>query len=70
MASYNFDNDDDFTLPPQLTTNTQSFDDFVNAPTTTDNTTTPIQIDDEITIKAKRKPTIKLIDRYLPLLPY
>ena len=72
--AYSFD-EDDFVLPPQPTTNigTESFEQFINASNTANatllnpplpTTSNPIQIDEEVIIKNKRKPQIKLIDRY------
>ena len=52
------DFDDDFTLPPEM-------DADYSLP---DRPLSPIQIDQEVTVKQKRKPAVKLFDRY-PLLP-
>jgi hypothetical protein len=64
MADYaGFDFDaDDFTLPPQIETDAAAPSWPTNT-TTTARPTSPIQIDEEVVVKQKRKPTVKLIDR-------
>jgi hypothetical protein len=68
---FNYD-DDNFVLPPRL-------DDTFLAPTRPSNPlpmdnpangrpTSPIQIDEEVVVKHKRQPQVKLIDRYISLL--
>lgn len=67
MTSYN-DIDfeaDDFTLPPQVDTNFTVPSRLVST-TATNGPTLPIQIDEEVVVKNKRKPAVKLIDRFLP----
>jgi hypothetical protein len=60
MASYNDDFEDEFAPPPDM-------DDYsgpANTRPTTHRPVSPIQIDQEVTVKQKRKPAVKLIDRY------
>jgi hypothetical protein len=68
MAAYEIDYDaDDFELPPEISS------ELPPLPTSrpphqslpTGGPTSPIQIDEEVVIKNKRKPQVKLIDRYV-----
>ena len=54
---------DDFTLPPQIDTDFTVPSRLVST-TTTNRPASPIQIDEEVVVKNKRKPAVKLIDRY------
>lgn len=60
-AGFDFDADD-FVLPPQTETDAAVPSRPTNT-TTTARSTSPIQIDEEVVVKQKRKPTVKLIDR-------
>lgn len=66
MASTSYDNidfdADDFTLPPQIDTDFTAPSRLVST-TTNNRPTSPIQIDQEVIVKNKRKPAVKLIDR-------
>jgi hypothetical protein len=63
MASYSYNNDveDEFALPPDMDPNYSG--PAITRPTT-HRALSPIQIDQEVTVKQKRKPAVKLIDRY------
>lgn len=56
---------DDFTLPPQVDTDFTVPSRLVST-TATNGPTSPIQIDEEVVVKNKRKPAVKLIDRFFP----
>jgi hypothetical protein len=61
MAAYDFA-DDDFQLPPEVNTDLPP-PNRLQQPLP-NRETSPIQIDQEVVIKNKRKPRVKLIDRY------
>ena len=56
--------DDAFALPPEMEADFSLPD--RPRPSTTNRALSPIQIDEEVTIKQKRKPAVKLIDRQSP----
>jgi hypothetical protein len=69
MAAYNPSMDydaDDFELPPEINIDLPPVPTRLqqSLPITTGRATSPIQIDEEVVIKNKRKPRVKLIDRY------
>jgi hypothetical protein len=70
MASMSYDSidfdADDFALPPQIDTDFSAPSRLLS--TTSNRPPSPIQIDEEVVVKNKRKPRVKLIDRY-PVLP-
>jgi hypothetical protein len=62
--------DDDFVLPPRLDDTFLASTRSTHHPAALDNPTegrltSPIQIDEEVVVKQKRKPQIKLLDRYI-----
>jgi len=70
---FDYDDDDDFALPPRLQDSLLSSSRTPNPLPLNEASgagpTSPIQIDEEVVIKNKRKPQVKLIDRYIPSTP-
>lgn len=63
MATTSYENidfdADDFTLPARIDADFASFSQQRSNPPAT----APIQIDEEVVVKNKRRPTVKLVDR-------
>ena len=55
---------DDFSLPPQIDTDFIGSSRLVSTTANTNGQPSTIEIDKEVVVKNKRKPAVKLIDRY------
>jgi len=74
MATYDPDaefEDEDIVLPPRLNVDDSHIVARINslANSNGNNVITPIHIDEEVVVKAKRKPAVKLLDRHPPFSP-